>query len=326
MRQSAGSLLGDSRPPFAGTGECWVCGQTGLVAFHEFRLDYRIYRDQDPELADYSGQSVRLMRCDNCGFAQPEKLPTLAHFFDRMYDQRWSSDWLEREFRATYKDLIFENLLGELERLVTMGTRSLLDVGAHVGRFMTLARDAGWNAEGLELNPTTAAIAAKRTGLPVHHVNARKFATTGRQFRVVTLIDVLEHIPEPIYLLRTVKRLLEPGGVVAVKVPCGPAQRWKEQLLAAIRPGRKISLADNLVHVNHFSPRSLRLAFERAGYLPVSVRTAPPELPDEGTKSRRLASRTLRLGAYHVARLPGFVRTPLALNLLAYARVDTTFH
>jgi SAM-dependent methyltransferase len=303
---------------FQPVARCWVCGGSELRPFHRSRFDFHQYAVQDPGLDEYSGESVELVRCDVCGFSQPEKIPTLPRFFDRMYDQRWSDEWVEREFEAGYKDFIFRTILRELDRRTPGRPRRLLDVGAHAGRFMHLAQQAGWEVEGIELNPRTAACAARRTGAPVHHVNARALVDAGARFRAITLTDVLEHIPEPITLLETVGRLLEPGGSVAVKVPSGRNQWHKERLLSALIPSRRISLADNLVHVNHFTPRSLAMALERAGFRDVLVRTAAPELPPRPSFPGRL-SNAFRVALYTLARCPGAVHTPFALHLQAYA-------
>lgn len=306
---------------FAPVTACWVCGGRELTAYHTLRFELDIYRsqNQDHELAEYSGQTLDLMRCARCGFGQPAALPTLARYFERMYDQRWSESWVAHEFDADYKDFIFGSILRELERRVGSGGRRLLDVGAHAGRFLHLARGAGWDAEGIELNPRTAAYAASRTGLPVHRLNAQALADRGRCYDAVVLTDVLEHIPEPVDLLTTLASLTNAGGVVAIKVPCGPSQVIKERVLAAVSSHR-VTLADNLVHVNHFSPRSLTLALERAGFS-AAVKTAAPELqPSRPLSIRRLASNALRLTTYGLGCLPGGVRTPLALNLQAYGR------
>jgi hypothetical protein len=298
---------------------CWVCDGRELVPYHtlRFELDAFLSQDQDRELAGYTGQMLDLVRCARCGFGQPAALPTLDRYFDRMYDQRWDEAWVAHEFEADYKDLIFHSILRGLERRVRSKGRRLLDVGAHAGRFLHLARAAGWDAEGIELNPRTAAYAAARTGAPVHHINARSLADRGRTYDAVVLTDVLEHIPQPVQLLSTLASLTDVGGVVAVKVPCGRSQVVKEQVLASITSHR-VSLADNLVHVNHFSPRSLRLALERAGFSS-AVRTAAPELrPRHPMELRALASNAVRLTTYGLARLPGAVHTPLALNLQAF--------
>jgi SAM-dependent methyltransferase len=310
------------RPLFEPVGACWVCRGTRLGRYHELVMDFDRYHAQDPDLHAYSGLTAWLVRCAACGFGQPEALPTLPRFFDRMYDQRWSEEWIEHEFEAGYKDFIFERILGALGRRVEPG--ALLDIGAHAGRFMHLAAGRGWSPEGIELNPRTAECAARRTGCPVHRVNAHALALDGRRFAAVTLTDVLEHIPEPVALLETVGRLLRPDGWVAVKVPCGPSQWHKERLLARFRTGRRVSLADNFVHVNHFSPRSLAGALARAGFSRIEVRTAPPEcLPLSTSPVRHAFGNALRLLVYGIARLPGAVRTPLALHLQAYAQIGS---
>ena len=307
-------------PVFSAQTACWVCGGTSLLRFHQSRLDFREYARQDPALARYSGRPVWIVECRSCGFGQPEELPQLPRFFERMYDQRWADDWVEREFEARYKDLIFRTILRQLDRRVAAHpSRRLLDVGAHAGRFMSMAQAAGWDVEGVEVNPKTAAHAQRRTGALVHRSGIDAVAAEGRRYDAVTLTDVLEHIPDPVHALMATADLLVPGGAVAVKVPSGPAQRRKEHLLSALDRGRPVSLADNLVHVNHFSPHSLRLALERAGFRDVIILPGAPELRYDGRPIRRAASNALRLTVYGAAHVMG-VRSPAALNLQAYAR------
>jgi 2-polyprenyl-3-methyl-5-hydroxy-6-metoxy-1,4-benzoquinol methylase len=307
---------------FAPVERCWVCGGTTLIPFHQCRLDFRRYATQDPGLHAYSGQRVWLVRCTACGFGQPQQFPTLPGFFDRMYDQQWSEEWVVNEFDAPYKDFIFRTILRELGRRVAPGSRRLLDVGAHAGRFMHLAGQAGWEAEGIELNPRTAAYAARRTGARVHQINAEALQADGRQYSAVTLIDVLEHIPDPLNLLRELNGLVEPGGCIAIKVPCGRSQYIKERVLSMF--SHDVSLAENLVHVSHFSPRSLRLALGHAGFTKIAVRAAAPELlPPVVGVFRRALPNVCRLAVYAAASIPGGVRTPLALHLQAFATKDT---
>ena len=319
-----GRLDPSSRPgvvEFARVDACWICGGTALRPVHTAIFELSEYRAQDPELAAYSGRSVRIVRCGDCGFGQPEALPALPGYFGRMYDQRWSEEWMEHEFRSGYKDLIFRTVLHALDRLLPPGRR-LLDLGAHVGRLIHLARERGWEAEGVELNPSTAAFAERATGLPVHRRDARDLAAQGRRYGAVTLIDVLEHIPRPVEALREARGVMEPGGWIAVKVPHGRNQLRKEEIRGRLSPGYRVGVADNLVHVNHFGPRSLRRALERAGFADVRVAVAAPELiPGGGLPARRIASNAIRLATYHAARvLPGGADSPLSLHLQAYAR------
>lgn len=302
-------------PAFDPVPACWVCGAGAFVAVHEAIFELSIYAQQDPELAAYSGARVTLHRCLGCGFAQPAALPALPNFFDRMYDQRWADDWIAGEHDASYKDRIFDDILAALEARVPAG-RALLDVGAHAGRFLRLARGAGWDAEGLELNPKTAAYAAKVSGAPVHQGNIHTFTPT-RCYDAVILTDVLEHVPHPLDVLARLRTFLCPGGWLAIKVPNGYAQRVKETLRARLRPSYRATLADNLVHVNHFSAASLARALGAAGFRDVTVTAAAPELSGESGSSANWG----RLAAFRLARsLPGGAASPLALHLQAYGR------
>lgn len=293
---------------------CWICGGRALEPVHECLFDLREYRAQDPELAAYTGARVWIARCASCGFAQPAAVPALPRFFERMYDQRWSDEWLAGEFDSDAKTLIFDGILDALERRLPPARRTLVDVGAHVGRFVHMAAARGWRAEGIELNPRAAEYAARRTAAAVHRLDARALASRGRAYDAVALTDVLEHIPEPRALLETLAPLVAPGGWIAVKVPCGTNQLRKERVRAALGRAARVSVADNLVHVNHFSPGSLRLALERAGYADVHVAVGLPETP--GARAARAA----RLALYYAARATGGARSPLAFNLQAFAR------
>ncbi|HYR07236.1 MAG TPA: class I SAM-dependent methyltransferase [Longimicrobium sp.] len=306
---------------FSPTGACWVCGGTRMTPVNRAIFEFSLYAEQDPELARYTGATVDLVRCRACGFAQPAALPALDDYFGRMYDQRWSEEWMEAEFRDGTKDLIFREVVAQLSERVPPKRRTLLDLGAHVGRLIQIAAQAGWRAEGVELNPRTSEYAARATGLPVHRADLRDLVAEGRRYAAVTLIDVLEHIPEPVEALRGVKGALEPGGWIAVKVPHGPNQLLKERIRGRVVRGYRPTVADNLVHVSHFTAGSLRMALERAGYADVSITTAAPVLPPPARGAAHAAQVAVRRGMTAAARLlPGGTRTPLAMNLQAYAR------
>jgi len=304
---------------FVDVAACWVCGGDAFTREHDAILDLEVYRTQHPALAEYTGETVWFHRCSRCGFTQPERVPALEGFFDLLYDQRWSPEWVEQEFESDYKDFIFHTILDGLSRRTPAGRR-LLDIGAHAGRFMHLAKNGGWQPEGVELNPRTANYAATRTGLPVHAVNVDRVPLLDRRYAAITLIDVLEHVPEPLALLSRIDDALDAEGWVVVKVPSGPAQRLKERMRARLHRGYRPRLADNLVHVNHFSPAALQAALQRVGLRNVTVDIAPPELPP-AADYRGALSNLFRRSLYHAGRLlPHGVETPLALNLLAFAQ------
>lgn len=307
---------------FVPLSRCWICGGEAFDAYSQLCFEFSNYRDQDPGLDGLTGAVLKLTRCRECGFGQPEALPALPRYFDRMYDQRWSDDWVQNEFDCGYKDFIFESILKDLCRFAGAASGRLLDVGAHVGRFLWMARQAGWACEGIELNPKTRAFAVQASGVTVHNLNAQALADTGARYRVITLIDVLEHIPDPVQVLRSLAALLEPGGVLAVKVPNGRMQAWKEHLRGRIRRRYRPTLADNLVHVNHFDPHSLALALKTSGFSKVIVHPGAPEEkpPVEGVRNvlRNRLSPSFLIYALQAA-LPPAWSVSSSLHLQAYA-------
>lgn len=298
---------------------CWVCGADDWKLKCQQALDLSGMH-QDSPIQAYHGIRYWLRRCRNCGFIQPEALPAASEYFDWLYEVRWSEQQLEDDFASTYKDYIFSIVLRELALRVPAGRRRLLDVGVHTGKMIWLASRAGWQAEGSELNPRTAAFAARKTGLVVHHENAHRLADRGIRFDAVTLTDVLEHIPEPVKALTGLRRVLAPDGWIAVKVPCGRNQYLKERLKTLWRGGLT-NIGAAMVHVNHFSPGSLRLALTRAGFTDVRITVGAPELFDGIRGFRGVWSRFIPRAVYQTARwMPFGVHTPLAMNLQAYAR------
>src|ERR1044072_1886271 len=105
---------------------CWVCEGQRLTPVHRGHFDFKEYAEQDPELAEYTGHTFSLLRCEACGFAQPDVLPTLPNSFDRMYDQHWAPDWVEQEFESGWKDMIFRDVLRALGSRLPQKGRSLL--------------------------------------------------------------------------------------------------------------------------------------------------------------------------------------------------------
>jgi hypothetical protein len=93
----------------------------------------------------------------------------------------------------------------------------------------------------------------------------------------------------------------------------------EETLRARLRPSYRATLADNLVHVNHFSAASLARALTVTGYRDITVNTAAPELA--GNSGMGDPANWGRLAAFRLARaLPGGAASPLSFNLQAYGR------
>lgn len=94
----------------------------------------------------------------------------------------------------------------------------LLDVGCSTGFVVEAARDRGWEAIGLDLNPSAVEYGRSR-GLDLRNVALDDAGFPPATFDAVCLFDVLEHLLDPVRTLRACTSLLEPGGILFLYVP-----------------------------------------------------------------------------------------------------------
>lgn len=153
--------------------------------------------------------AVHLYTCWQCGFEffNPE-LAGGAKFYEE----------LEAGGPGYYADNRPEN-----ERNVRFalrrGYRNLLDVGCGSGFALDAARRAGLQTFGLELSTTAAAEGARR-GHTIFPVLLESLDPMWEgKFDLITLNQLLEHVPDPAGLIRQCVRFLSPRGAIAVAVP-----------------------------------------------------------------------------------------------------------
>jgi SAM-dependent methyltransferase len=94
----------------------------------------------------------------------------------------------------------------------------LLDIGSGQGTFLTEMRDAGWKVQGIEPDPSAAAVAQAK-GVPVVNEPLEDALLTPASFDAVTMNHVIEHFHDPIEALRISHRLLTPGGILWIATP-----------------------------------------------------------------------------------------------------------
>jgi SAM-dependent methyltransferase len=190
-------------------------------------------------------------------------------------------------------------------------TPRLLDVGCGYGGFVSLMRNRGWDAEGVDPSPVTVA-AASAKGIPVHLGTLDGFYRTGASYRAVTMFYVLEHLFDPMSALRKVYGLLEPGGVVLVRVPdTTPVVR----LLSPFGLGD--ALYDPPFHLFDFPPRVLTMMLAEAGFRSMRTfpgrNTIPPRIgPRVAAMLFGALARGLFAGSGGRFLLPGVSKTTIA--------------
>ncbi len=227
--------------------------------------------------------SARLVPHPEYGYLSVDPLPDAAEIA-RYYDEVFYSDAYgrcntaaldgqlrDREFHRAHRgDLV---ALMESARGAPVAGAQLLDAGCGYGLALLDFRDAGLQVAGFD--PSARAVAHARTqGLHVVQAGLHGLPDFGRRFDVVTLLDVLEHVADPVALLVGLReRLLAPGGVLLVEVP---NQYNGLQLAARAAHGLPEWWVVTPAHLHYFGVDSLRALIAGCGYRPHACQASFP--------------------------------------------------
>ena len=95
-----------------------------------------------------------------------------------------------------------------------------LDIGCSAGFVVEAAERAGFDAFGIDVEAGAIAYAREQLGLAqVKQGSLEDQAYPDQHFNVISLYDVIEHVPDLNMLVATLKRLLHPAGVIEIRTP-----------------------------------------------------------------------------------------------------------
>lgn len=205
-----------------------------------------------------------LVRCLECGLIYQYPPPELT-FLKNLYSTQASGYHADliQENQAVLAQLApdQQHCLELVQQKITTG--KLLDIGCSTGLFIERCAKAGFEVTGFETNETAVAYARQR-GLNVQTGSLSVF--TDSQFDVITLMDVLEHVPNPLYTLAECWRLLRPGGYLFVHCPN------VDSFLAVLTQAlfypvtKQWAYSEAPYHIFEFSPHTLNLMFHQVGF------------------------------------------------------------
>ncbi|MBI1846969.1 MAG: methyltransferase domain-containing protein [Candidatus Rokubacteria bacterium] len=216
--------------------------------------------------------------------------------------------------------------------IATAGTPGrLLDIGCGFGFFVRLAAAAGWNATGVDVDPTAVAYARTRLGIAAFVGDACQLPVADASFDLITIWNVLEMVGDPLSLLREAARLVRPSGRIFIRTPNERFHLASFRLAHALdgrrrRPCQTPAFATFVFHATSFSRRTLPIALARTGLELESIHNSPPISGDPYLGSRR--ARALLIGGikhvvHAVAQVAAFAtgeRWLLGPSLEAWAR------
>lgn len=136
----------------------------------------------------------------------------------------------------------------------------VLDVGCAAGYFLRVMKDEGWQVTGLEPSDAIRPQAEERLGPEnVRGGLLGQVELEPASFDLITMWDVIEHIPDVVAAAREVRRLLAPGGKFLIETQ-------DVHSLAARVLGKRWQHYKHAEHIYHFHARTLADALGRAGF------------------------------------------------------------
>jgi len=155
---------------------------------------------------------------------------------------------------------------------------SILDVGCDIGLTVKSLEEIGYYSEGVEISSVGAKIAKEKTGIKVHNAELGNYRSEVK-FDGVLLLDVLEHLYNPIKVLKECASHMKIGGYIFIHVPHhgGISTRFKRFLhKRGLKKGYKHFGFP--AHIYAFDRKSLKAILAKSGFKAVHYESWPSSI------------------------------------------------
>ncbi|MBU0461267.1 MAG: class I SAM-dependent methyltransferase [Nanoarchaeota archaeon] len=240
--------------------KCNLCGSDDYKIVYKAKYD----REKDVDLKQKfrsSGDETlidQVVKCRNCGliYVNPRlKSSLIVEGYSEGSDETFVS-------QAKGRELTFAKCLKLIEKYKKKG--KILDIGTAGGSFLYVAKKAGWDVYGCEPNKWLCDWGKKHYSIDIKPGTVFDQKYPSNHFDVVTLWDVLEHVPDPKSVLEECQRILKKGGILVVNYP--DIGSW----LAKVMRSKWIFLLS--VHLFYFTPKTIRKILDKTGFDTVKIR------------------------------------------------------
>jgi 2-polyprenyl-3-methyl-5-hydroxy-6-metoxy-1,4-benzoquinol methylase len=241
---------------------CFLCGAPAM----ELVLPANTTAPAD--VTEFSCTSSRLaehddiLRCGRCDMISSR--PGLDR--DRLVELYAASEDEDYLAEAEGRRELFGWVLDRINRYALNGNR-LLEAGANVGLFLDVARRDGWRARGVEPSRRAVAEGRRRFGVDLVEGTVEDVPAEPGSADAVVMLDVLEHLADPVQALTGLRRAVADEGLIALTtINC---QSLHSRLRRGawpwyIRP-----------HLHYFTPATLRRTMEAGGFDMIDHRVVP---------------------------------------------------
>jgi 2-polyprenyl-3-methyl-5-hydroxy-6-metoxy-1,4-benzoquinol methylase len=212
-----------------------------------------------------SARKIALERCRKCSFERRKNIPTekeLTEFYAAQYYHGWGIEG-SNPWGRDLKQKTFQRVLRKAEGLISQKD-VLLDIGCGTGLLMEAAQELGWTSYGIDISDYGIQVAQKMFGTRAMQGSLSEAPIPGQPFQVITLIDLLEHIPKPNLFLDVCREKLTPDGLLLIGTP-------NLKSLSARTSGRFWHHYKQ-EHLYYWSPQTIRLFLQKHGFKVLEIK------------------------------------------------------
>jgi 2-polyprenyl-3-methyl-5-hydroxy-6-metoxy-1,4-benzoquinol methylase len=201
-----------------------------------------------------------LVKCDTCGFIFSKSIPSMEELTEHYREYSYGQE--------TYLSPVtvkrFNELLDEFEKYRI--TNRILDVGCGAGFFLQSAIKRGWEVYGTEYSETAVQL-CRRKGITMFQgiLDSKKFG--GMEFDVITSLEVIEHINNPLAEMLNIASLLRKGGLYFSTTP-----NFNGLLRYYLKDKYNIIVYPE--HLCYYTPKTLNYLYKKSGLKRIKIFTS----------------------------------------------------
>jgi 2-polyprenyl-3-methyl-5-hydroxy-6-metoxy-1,4-benzoquinol methylase len=203
-----------------------------------------------------------IVQCTRCGMVSsiPALRPDeIVDNYTRVVDEEYLSEEPARRE-------IFGWFLDQIGGFKVSGRR-LLEIGSNVGIFLDVAREHGWQERGIEPSKWAVEEGTRRFGVHLEQGSVEDLDDGPGAADVIVMLDVLEHLNDPLDALRRLRGIIDDGGLLVLSTV--NLDGLHARTVGGDWPWFIRS------HLHYFSERTLTAMLRRAGFRVVEWQIAP---------------------------------------------------
>lgn len=240
---------------------CPVCSHKKSVLFLKATSPPPKIPRQIQVTEKFFGLHGDLVKCIRCGFLYVGK-NIYAEESARLYKKMSDTVYLQEE---SERRLSFRSILKTIDSLKHGEKGRILDVGCCTGALLYEARNSGWRVYGVDPSDWACKTAYRLHQLNIFNGTLATYRNSLRSFNAITMVDVFEHVEDPVEQLKKIHRLLTNDGIFCLVTP--DYGSFMSKILKEKWWGIR------LAHLSYFRRRDLLKLFKKTGFKVIKSKT-----------------------------------------------------